>query len=91
MRELRTSLKEFRMEAGFTQSELAEIVGNCRDNISRLERNNCTLSELIDRINPLGVKFGIWIEPEMVNEDSDLYRNHSDWAILWQVQPPKRK
>ena len=79
------------MEAGFTQSELAEIVGNCRDNISRLERNNCTLSELIDRINPLGVKFGIWIEPEMVNEDSDLYRNQSDWAILWQVQPPKRK
>ena len=36
MRELRTSLKELRMEAGFTQSELAEIVGNCRDNISRL-------------------------------------------------------
>ena len=39
MRELRTSLKELRMEAGFTQSEFAEIVGNCRDNISRLERN----------------------------------------------------
>ena len=36
MRELRTSLKELRMEVGFTQSELAEIVGNCRDNISRL-------------------------------------------------------
>ena len=36
MRELRTSLKELRMEAGFTQSELAEIVGNCRVNISRL-------------------------------------------------------
>ena len=39
MKELRTSLKELRMEAGFTQSELSEIVGNCRDNISRLERN----------------------------------------------------
>ena len=39
MRELRTSLKELRMEDGFTQSELTEIVGNCRDNISRLERN----------------------------------------------------
>ena len=39
MRELRTSLKELRMEAGFTQSELAEMVGNCKDNISRLERN----------------------------------------------------
>ncbi|MFQ7527382.1 MAG: alpha-galactosidase [Mediterraneibacter gnavus] len=27
------------------------------------------------------MKFGIWIEPEMVNEDSDLYRAHPDWAI----------
>lgn len=39
MKELRTSLKELRTEAGFTQSELAEMVGNCTDNISRLERN----------------------------------------------------
>ena len=39
MKELRTSLKELRTEAGFTQSELAEMVGNCKDNISRLERN----------------------------------------------------
>ena len=39
MKELRTSLKELRTEAGFTQSELAEKVGNCKDNISRLERN----------------------------------------------------
>lgn len=39
MKELRTSLKELRTEAGFTQSELADMVGNCRDNISRLERN----------------------------------------------------
>ena len=39
MKELRTSLKELRTEAGFTQSELADMVGNCSDNISRLERN----------------------------------------------------
>ena len=39
MKELRTSIKELRTEAGFTQSELAEMVGNCKDNISRLERN----------------------------------------------------
>jgi len=36
VRELRTCLKELRMEAGFAQSELAEIVGNCRDNIRKL-------------------------------------------------------
>ncbi len=29
----------------------------------------------------LGVKFGIWIEPEMIHEDSDLYREHPDWAL----------
>ena len=40
-----------------------------------------TLSELIDRVHAQGVKFGIWIEPEMVNEDSNLYREHPDWAI----------
>ena len=46
-----------------------------------------SLSELIRHVHEQGVKFGIWIEPEMVNEDSDLYRAHPDWAI----QIPGRK
>ena len=46
----------------------------------------CTMGELIDRIHDLGLKFGLWIEPEMVSEDSDLYRTHPDWAL----QIPKR-
>lgn len=33
------------------------------------------------RINKIGLKFGIWIEPEMVNPDSELFRAHPDWAI----------
>lgn len=41
----------------------------------------CTLSELAERIHGLGMKFGIWYEPECVSEDSDLYRAHPDWAI----------
>ena len=41
----------------------------------------CTLSELVTKINDLGLKFGLWVEPEMVNEDSDLYRAHPDWAM----------
>jgi len=41
----------------------------------------CTMGELADQIRSLGMKFGIWIEPEMVNEDSDLYREHPDWAL----------
>lgn len=40
-----------------------------------------TLSSLIKRVNSLGLKFGIWVEPEAVNEDSDLYREHPDWVI----------
>ncbi len=36
---------------------------------------------LCDRIRKLGLEFGIWVEPEMVNEDSDLFRAHPDWAI----------
>lgn len=34
-----------------------------------------------DAVHGLGMKFGLWIEPEMVNEDSDLYRAHPDWAL----------
>lgn len=36
---------------------------------------------LAHRINSLGMKFGIWVEPEMVSPDSDLYRSHPDWCI----------
>ncbi|MCR5136114.1 MAG: alpha-galactosidase [Oscillospiraceae bacterium] len=39
------------------------------------------LSALIDRVNDLGLKFGLWVEPEMISEDSDLYRAHPDWAL----------
>lgn len=50
----------------------------------------CTLGELIGRINALGVKFGIWIEPEMVSEDSDLYHAHPDWAFTIPGKNPGR-
>ncbi len=39
------------------------------------------LPQLVKRIKALGMKFGLWIEPEMVSEDSDLYRNHPDWIL----------
>lgn len=38
------------------------------------------LDELINKVNTLGMDFGIWVEPEMVNRDSDLYRAHPEWA-----------
>lgn len=39
------------------------------------------LSPLIKNVNALGMEFGLWIEPEMVNPDSELYRSHPDWVI----------
>ena len=38
------------------------------------------LGPLIGRVNDLGMRFGLWVEPEMVNPDSDLYRAHPDWV-----------
>ena len=49
-----------------------------------------SLADLINRVHDQGVKFGIWIEPEMVNEDSDLYRTHPDWAIQIPGKKPVR-
>lgn len=40
-----------------------------------------TLKELVDGVNEIGLKFGIWFEPEMISEDSDLYRAHPEWAL----------
>lgn len=44
------------------------------------------LDGLSKKIHAMGLQFGIWIEPEMVNKDSDLYRNHPDWVL----QTPER-
>lgn len=39
------------------------------------------LGPLIDHVTGLGLEFGVWVEPEMVNPDSDLYRAHPDWVL----------
>ena len=41
----------------------------------------CSLKELAERIMATGVRFGLWVEPECISEDSDLYREHPDWAV----------
>ncbi len=45
------------------------------------------LKPMIDRVHQLGMDFGIWVEPEMVNPDSDLYRKHPDWAMHFPGRP----
>jgi len=46
------------------------------------------LRPLIDRVNDLGMDFGIWIEPEMVNYDSDLFKGHPDWILHYPSRTP---
>ena len=48
------------------------------------------MKELIYWVHRKGLKFGIWVEPEMVNEDSDLYREHPDWAMTIPGRNPVR-
>jgi len=45
------------------------------------------LKGLIDHVNSLGMDFGLWVEPEMVNANSDLYRKHPDWVLNFPGRP----
>ncbi|WP_420238457.1 alpha-galactosidase [Telmatobacter bradus] len=45
------------------------------------------LKPLIDHVHQLGMDFGLWVEPEMVNPDSDLYRKHPDWVLNFPGRP----
>lgn len=48
------------------------------------------LAPLAAHINELGMRFGLWVEPEMISEDSELYRQHPDWAIQIPGRKPAR-
>ncbi len=50
----------------------------------------CSLRELVEQVNQLGLQFGIWVELEMVSEDSNLYRAHPDWAMAVPGREPNR-
>lgn len=54
------------------------------------EKLNGGLGKLAEKIKSLGMKFGLWFEPEMVSEDSDLYRSHPDWTIKIPSRNPVR-
>ena len=51
------------------------------DWVANKERLPFGIKGLADRIEEMGMKFGLWFEPEMVNKDSDLYRVHPDWIL----------
>lgn len=52
------------------------------------ERFPAGLQPLISEVHSLGMGFGLWIEPEMVNPDSDLYRAHPDWVYHFEGRDP---
>ncbi len=62
-------------------------LGDWQVNESKL---GCTLGEMTQKVNELGVKFGIWIEPESISEDSQLFREHPDYAIRIPRRNPVR-
>jgi len=51
------------------------------DWFSNEDKLGCSLKELGEKITGLGIDFGIWIEPEMISENSQLYRNHPEWVV----------
>lgn len=60
-------------------------LGDWNVNLDKLPNG---LNGLAERINELGMKFGLWFEPEMISIDSDLYREHPDWAIRTEGRLP---
>lgn len=49
-----------------------------------------TMASLAERISEMGMRFGLWFEPEMISEDSELYRQHPDWALTMPGRAPGR-
>ncbi len=56
----------------------ASSLGDWYDNVEKLPKG---LAGLSAKIREMGLDFGIWVEPEMISEDSDLYRAHPEWAV----------
>jgi len=59
-------------------------LGDWRVNAQKFPKG---LKPLISYVNGLGMDFGLWFEPEMVNPDSDLYRSHPDWVMNFSGRP----
>ena len=64
-----------------------EALDDWNDNTEKLPGGLARLSE---RIHAMGMKFGIWVEPEMVSENSELYRAHPDYAVTVPGTEPAR-
>lgn len=70
----------FVLDDGWFGARCSETAG-LGDWYPNTERLPDGISGLSEKIEAMGMKFGLWFEPEMVNKDSDLYRAHPDWLI----------
>lgn len=61
-------------------------LGDWQENVKKLPQG---LGYLVKEAQATGIKFGIWVEPEMVNPKSELYENHKDWVIRQPERPEK--
>lgn len=75
-----TGLEMFVMDDGWfgKRDDDTSGLGDWQVNTKKLKGG---IGDLVRRVKALGLKFGIWYEPEMISPDSDLYRAHPDWAI----------
>ncbi len=76
----RLGVELFVLDDGWFGARNSENAGLGDYNVNRKKLPG-GLASLARSVNALGMDFGLWFEPEMVNEDSDLYRAHPDWAI----------
>ena len=70
----------FVMDDGWfgTRDDDTQALGDWYPNLKKLPNG---IEGLAKKVNNLGLDFGIWVEPEMVNENSELYRAHPDWVM----------
>ncbi len=82
-------IEMFVMDDGWFGSRDTDLsgLGDWSVNLKKLPGG---LEALVPRIQALGMKFGLWVEPEMVSEDSALYRAHPDWALGVPGRPQTR-
>lgn len=72
------------LDDGWFRTSIQSGLGDWRTDKARFPTG---LKGLSEKIHGMGLKFGIWIEPEMVNADSVLYRTHPDWVLSTSKQP----
>ena len=75
-----TGIDTFILDDGWFGERNNDFSG-LRDWVVNTNKLNGSFKPLIEYIHKNGMKFGLWFEPEMVNEDSRLFRNHPDYAI----------